>query len=719
MKKLILIFMLLLYVGQVQSKEVWESTASPYYSTIYYFLFDAGGNIFITANNGLFRSTDKGASWERLKSKVEYSYVAYLAQDKKGSIYATSAGSSNGEPGNIYRSDDKGNTWQMLLDTLGNTVPRIVLFDKDDNLYISTSTRGVYMSSNSGDDWQTRNKGIDSAVVSSFTRDSSNNLFAGVYGKGYLYKTTDGGLSWFSSCNGIDTTSPVSIITLATAPSGKIFAGTAASKLYFSTDNGANWTNCSSGLDSAGEIYSILFDSSNSIWLGTRHGLYFSSDDGATWDYLDQTSHMKSVQRLAIDPEGTIYAGTSTGIFYSNDHLLNFSQLLSVVGKAGISSMVINKDDVILANGSSSTTIFRTADNGDTWQRLNPIAGTGQTSFNILAADKKGRFYANYNGRLYISSNEGLQWDTTGLNIAQAPPPAGGGTINAIAFKDNYRIAATTRGIYKNIDGDTAWIHIEREYTSNNNIKSLAVDSKGNIYSTHNSLFSAEVFKSSDNGDTWIQTENALGGVLLNAIIIDQDDNVFIASRDGGVFVSTNGGDSWEQRVDGLLTPWINTLVAGNHGEIYAGSGKGHVFVTYDKGLNWLSMSEGLEAEKINKLLLNNEGTLFAGTAEAGLFRTIIPISDYEDDKGPLPITVKPNPVSSTCNIEFALSVGSKVRIDIIDMLGNRIAALVDSYFSPGNYKFSWLAENISQGCYFLIFNSGNSKTVTNLIKIN
>ncbi len=58
-----------------------------------------------TLDDGLFRSTDGGASWEAVGGEIDSSRITALAIDRDGRIWVGT------EPSSIYRSDDDGETW--------------------------------------------------------------------------------------------------------------------------------------------------------------------------------------------------------------------------------------------------------------------------------------------------------------------------------------------------------------------------------------------------------------------------------------------------------------------------------------------------------------------------------------------------------------------------------------------------------------------------------
>lgn len=81
------------------------------------------------------------------------------------------------------------------------------------------------------------------------------------------------------------------------------------------------------------------------------------------------------------------------------------------------------------------------------------------------------------------------------------------------------------------------------------------------------------------------------------------------------------------------------------------------------------------------------------------------PITALNDE---LPIPEKyglaqnyPNPFNPSTKIKFSLPVASNVSIEIFDVLGQRVAKLIDSEFKAGNHKIEFDASALTSGIYF------------------
>jgi len=95
-------------------------------------------------------------------------------------------------------------------------------------------------------------------------------LFVGTSGKG-IFSTSDNGNTWIEANNGLTD----SIVNVILVYKNYIFAGTNNSGIFLSSDNGMNWTDVSSGLFNY-SITSLAIDDSL-IYAGTNGAALYSA----------------------------------------------------------------------------------------------------------------------------------------------------------------------------------------------------------------------------------------------------------------------------------------------------------------------------------------------------------------------------------------------------------------------------------------------------------
>jgi hypothetical protein len=67
-----------------------------------------------------------------------------------------------------------------------------------------------------------------------------------------------------------------------------------------------------------------------------------------------------------------------------------------------------------------------------------------------------------------------------------------------------------------------------------------------------------------------------------------------------------------------------------------------------------------------------------------------------------------PNPFNPATEIEFALPTASDVRLEVFNVLGQRIDMLVNGLLPAGYHSVTWNANSQSSGIYFYKITAGN-----------
>lgn len=188
-----------------------------------------------TLDQGLWRSTDGGLSWNEVQgvpaADVSWSALQY-AQNRFFAAF----------PGGVFVSADEGATWKLVLsDSTNLQNPNGFTFDGT-NVYVSTARRGVY-------------------------------------------RSTDQGVSWISANAGLTDTN----LTCIGSNGAFVFAGASAGKVFLSSDHGMNWSEGSNNLPSAARV-TALYSSGTLLFGGTSDGgLYLTRNYGKDW-ILDTAS---------------------------------------------------------------------------------------------------------------------------------------------------------------------------------------------------------------------------------------------------------------------------------------------------------------------------------------------------------------------------------------------------------------------------------------------
>ncbi|MFQ5870132.1 MAG: T9SS type A sorting domain-containing protein [Candidatus Zixiibacteriota bacterium] len=88
--------------------------------------------------------------------------------------------------------------------------------------------------------------------------------------------------------------------------------------------------------------------------------------------------------------------------------------------------------------------------------------------------------------------------------------------------------------------------------------------------------------------------------------------------------------------------------------------------------------------------------------------------TDVEDDGSSQPIPSHfelsgnyPNPFNAATTIDYQLPISSEVRLEIFNVLGQKVATLVVGRQEPGYRSVSWDASAVSSGLYFYRLTAG------------
>jgi photosystem II stability/assembly factor-like uncharacterized protein len=126
------------------------------------------------------------------------------------------------------------------------------------------------------------------------------------------------------------------------------------------------------------------------------------------------------------------------------------------------------------------------------------------------------------------------------------------------------------------------------------------------------------VFRSTDNGQTWLATDSSRTVRFVSSLSV-LGDTLFAGTIPGGIFRSTDGGASWTTANGGLTSSNVFDLLSSGT-SLFAGTDNG-VFRSTNNGASWVSSSSGIPNSWVTSLGVQGMN-LFAAGSEGGLFRS-------------------------------------------------------------------------------------------------
>ena len=177
-------------------------------------------------------------------------------------------------------------------------------------------------------------------------------------------------------------------------------------------------------------------------------------------------------------------------------------------------------------------------------------------------------------------------------------------------------------------------------------------------------------------------------------------------------WVQTNGpygGDVWCFAVSGT------NLIAGTNGG---------VFLSTNNGTSWTQVNNGLTNTGVLSLAVSGTN-LFAGTLVGGVWRRPLSemITSVERSATDLPTDFGleqnyPNPFNPTTNIMYTVPNREYVNLTVYNILGEKIATLVDEEKAPGKYTVTFDGSKLSSGVYFYRLHAGKFNETREMVLV-
>lgn len=498
----------------------------------------------------------------------------------------------------------------------------------------------------------------------------------------------------------VQTNCPNFVITSLAVSDTNLFAATDHG-VYLSTNNGASWGAANSGL-ATNEVNCFAIMGTN-LFAGTYNGIYLSTNNGTSWTAIDSGLTNTGVTAFAVCGSN-IFAGTTGGVFLSTNNGTNWTEVSSglpdTANVPDVSALAVSP------NGVSGTNLF---------------------------AGLSGGFYSG----VYLSTNNGASWTAVNSGLTNT-------YVAALAICGNNIFTGTRSGVFHSTNNGTSWSAVDSGLTNNGPIPtvySLAIFANG---AGDTNLFAGTwngVFQSTNNGTSW----NAINsGLPHNTVVyalailpkVKGDTNLFAGTFQGvwqhpfSIWTPTislnqysigfgSPPSTWKQTktatlkitcgslapliIDSVytMTKWF--VVASVHDTLYEGD-------TVSLLISFTPDTTSVPAYYDTLYILSNSIYSLTKVPLSGIIEIPISVSQNVSD---IPKNFGlsqnyPNPFNPTTVINYQLPINSFVTLKVYDMLGRKVANLINARKNAGYYNVTFNGDHLPSGVYFYRFQAGS-----------
>lgn len=655
-----------------------------------------------TTGGGLWKTSDAGQRWENISDGFfQMGSVGAIAVSKSnpnilycgmGEHAPRGVMTSYGD--GVYKSTDAGKTWKKMGLEATQHISRIVIHPANPDivyvaaqgaLYGPTKERGIYKSTDGGLTWKNTLFINELTGCSELSMDANfpeimyaamwhhqrkpNIVISGGEGSG-MYKSVDGGESWFKIEKGLPKEKGKMAVSVSPANSNKVYAVIESDSnqdkggLFVSTDAGKNWSMASGDnrLVQRAWYYTEVFtdpNDENTVYVMSAPALR-SIDGGKTWetlsgthgDYHDLWINPDNSNNMVIANDGGAAVSFNFGKTWSSQDIMPTAQFYRI--------SVDNLFPYNIYGGQQDNTSVKIASlslgrSGITRRDWTYAAG-GESAF--LAFDPDNPRYVL--GGSYLGTIEALDMQSkASTKIMSAPIQYLGREArnmkylynwNAPIIKSKYEPNTyyhCAQLVLRTRDMGVTWEEVSPDLTRNMDDKqgngggpytneAVGAENYGTIAYMVESPQGKGVFWTGsddglvhitkDNGSTWQNvTPKGLKECLINAIEVSPHDpgTAYIATTrykfndyTPAMYKTTDYGKSWMNISSGIPYGSFTRVVredSERRNLLYAGTEKG-VYVSWNAGKSWETLQMNLPKTPITDLKVH-KGNLVVATS--------------------------------------------------------------------------------------------------------
>lgn len=581
--------------------------------------FDTNGKAYLAVDNGVWSSSDDGASWTQHDLGIgPNQWVMDVAVDPANPliVWAGIADAFGAQAVNVAKSVDGGVHWT------DSTPPHPaamtctgIAIDPANPSHVAAVFGGwtggaeAWVTTDGGVSWTDRSAGLPGNPLRAAAFAGTRLLVGGgqLFGAQYvgLYGSSDLGANWIQLDDASWPIPVVSDIAVDPHDAQTILVSIDGAGVNRSTDGGATWQIAVGGTASLA-VQSLRFvpGSSSQLLLGASSLGVYRSTDSAT-QFTPASTGISELSLYAIDTSqvdanqlAVAFQGNNNGgVLTSADGGAHWSA--EPVPATRYSNVRFAPDGTLYAMSSGPTSIapeglYRREGDGS-WTNIGPDQGpwfesdlvairfsAGDPNLILLGGADYG--VAGDQSTIWRSTDAGQSWSKqfqggSGEKVVDIESSSGGSDQNLVAVYDGYQ-GDQLGGALHSIDGGLAWTPALHRLPAFARFPRLCASAAtpGTVYmSMWDSWSTGAIYRTDDNGDNWTPTGWAGGNAI--DIACDQHDAQVL-------YVAQNGVDPVLRSAD-----------------------QGATFAAFSTGLEGAGTLTGLALSKIGAPLLYLGGT--------------------------------------------------------------------------------------------------------------
>lgn len=587
-----------------------------------------------TLDGQIHTSADGGQSWRLLVNLNKPELILdQLFVDSRDSRVIYASGHRHKAPGGFFKSTDGGLTWKESKELKNESVHAMTQSPFDPNILLAGAVSGVWISRDSGDDWERFSSASAPFNVNSLAMDPRNQstMYAGTWWR--AYKSTDAGKNWRLIKDGMIDDSDVFAISVDKQNPESVFAS-ACSGIYLSQNGGEKWSKIQGIPSQSRRTRSILQHPTipTTVFAGTTEGFWMSTTGGKSWSLTTQRN--LEINSIAVHPDepNRVFIGTNNyGVMVSNDGGRSFTPTNGNFTSRftySITPDILQPNRLYAATHNTATGggfFFVSSDGGATWTQARNL-DVGRIRVFVVRQDaaNPNKMYVGTNVGMFSSIDRGNSWTqmvaakrspvkkapvrkapvkkvkrtaaVTPSSVPLSAPaliPALTNKVQVIELLPNGGLlAGTDKGIYRSLDPAKGWekLHFGAGLSENTFAIHVAPQRPDTIWA---GTATSGVLVSRDNGNTWTKTNGVVDQIPVSSIESDpkRPDYIYVGTIQT-FYLSRDNGQTWTRRGGNLpLGNFTSILINPNNtDEIMLSSAldtDGGIFISTDAGTKW------------------------------------------------------------------------------------------------------------------------------------